>query len=160
MWRRLTSSRMDLLIIVPDPLLLHTTRLQYLNSHILLRNRCPLHQQHVDCIVSRYETCHKHFSTMKNVLVPTYQSRCQETTSIWHFVDPCTFGVWCKTSMLTTNPFSMPSTQLSDSYLKAKVSQRSKPCVLTSRWWPYLLQSPIPLTNLCSSPLPSPYWLI
>ena len=36
MWRRLTPSRMDLLIIVPAPLLLHTTRLQYLNSNILL----------------------------------------------------------------------------------------------------------------------------
>jgi hypothetical protein len=25
------------------------TRLQYTNSHILLRNRCVLKQQHVDC---------------------------------------------------------------------------------------------------------------
>ena len=26
-----------------------TTRLQYTNSHVLLRNRCVLQQQHVDC---------------------------------------------------------------------------------------------------------------
>jgi hypothetical protein len=26
-----------------------TTRLQYTNSHFLLRNRCVLQQQHVDC---------------------------------------------------------------------------------------------------------------
>jgi hypothetical protein len=27
------------------------TRLQYLNSHIILDNRCVLHQQHVDCTI-------------------------------------------------------------------------------------------------------------
>ena len=28
------------------------TRLQYTNSHILLRNRCALQQQHVDCKIA------------------------------------------------------------------------------------------------------------
>ncbi len=28
------------------------TRLQYINSHILLGNRCPLQQQHVDCKIA------------------------------------------------------------------------------------------------------------
>ena len=29
-----------------------TTRLQYLNSHIILGNRCVLQQQHVDCKIA------------------------------------------------------------------------------------------------------------
>ena len=29
-----------------------TTRLQYINSHIMLSNSCVLHQQHVDCKIA------------------------------------------------------------------------------------------------------------